>query len=223
MKIKKIILKTSNIRDQRLFYGEILGLTILNHSEEEFSVHTPGTKIHFHLDDQFTPYHFAFTIPSNKILKALQWLKQRVEIQKNHDDEIIDFPAWNAESIYFYDADKNIVEFIARKNLSNDTSGDFESSDILEISEIGMATENFREKMDRLIAIPEIHKFNGGDEKFCAIGTERGLIILVDKNKKTWFPTGDQACSSDFSVILNNSNNKISIEFKDDIITYKTL
>ncbi len=136
--------------------------------------------------------------------KALEWLKERVEIQKDVDAEIIDFPAWNAESIYFYDADKNILEFIARKNLDNGNPNSFTSNDLLEISEIGIATTDFKEKFDYLISDTGVAKFGGGKEVFCALGSET----------KDWFPTNDKAFAAEFIA-------KIELDEKLKIVEYK--
>lgn len=70
---------------------------------------------------------------------------------KNGNDIYVDFPDWNAKSVYFYDAEENILEFIARHNLDEPTNdATFTSNHIKRISEIGIAvsdTEGFAKKV----------------------------------------------------------------------------
>ena len=223
MKIKELSLYTTQPSVLEDFYKNILGLKLVDKSDGELLFETKNSKLKFIRKNTSRPYHFAFNIASNKIKESLRWLKSRVSILKNKDDDIVDFPAWNAESIYFYDPDKNILEFIARKNLDNKTSGDFSSEDIFEISEIGVATQDFTDKFKTLTAIPGVSKFSGGDEVFCAIGSEYGLFILIDKNRKDWFPGNDKAFSSDFIAVIDTNNTETQVEFKEDTITYKSL
>jgi len=92
-----------------------------------------------------TNYHYAFNIPSNKGEEALAWLKEWVEILDWNREDLVDFSDWNATAIYFYDKDKNIVEFIARKNLNINTVSTFNSNQVLEVSEMGHQQKMFEE------------------------------------------------------------------------------
>ena len=221
MKIKELTLFTNQIEAQKDFYENLLGLELLNKYDHEISFKLQNSILKFVKNEDFHPYHFAFTIPTNKVKESLQWLKDRVAIIKDGDNEIVDFPAWNAESIYFYDADKNILEFIARKNLKNSTSEAFNSSDILEISEIGLATEDFEGKFQTLTSIPGIEKFSGGKEVFSAIGSERGLFILIDKTRKDWFPSSDKAYASEFTAKIETDNNPYIVKYQKEKLTYE--
>lgn len=220
MKIKELTLYSKNPEVLENFYHQNLGLHVLSKSKQEISFSLQNSILTFKHSDDATPYHVAFTISSNKITEALSWLKEQLQILKNKEDEIVDFPAWNAESIYFYDPDTNIIEFIVRKNLDFSTPGKFSSSDIIEISEIGLATENFDEKFNQLISIPNLQKFFGNDTIFCAIGSERGLFILIDKNKKDWFPGNDAAFSSPFDAIIEVKGQKFRVRFRNDQLNY---
>ncbi|WP_034259800.1 VOC family protein [Aequorivita capsosiphonis] len=216
MKIRELTLHTTLIDAQKKFYGEKLGLQVVHSNEKEIAFKLGKTILKFIKTAKSKPYHFAFNIPSNKVTAALEWLKERVEIQKDGDFEIVDFPAWNAESIYFYDADKNILEFIARKNLDNHNSEPFNSEDLLEISEIGIATNEFKEKFDFLISEVGAPKFGGGKEVFSALGSETGLFILIDLNRKDWFPTNDKAFAADFVAKIELGGKPKTIQFKNE-------
>lgn len=218
MKIKELTLYTTQIDAQKQFYSNTLGLEILKSDENEIIFKIGKSDLKVIQKPKSEPYHFAFNIPSNKVNEALEWLKERVDIQKDVDAEIIDFPAWNAESIYFYDADKNILEFIARRNLDNRNSDPFTSKDLLEISEIGIAANNFKEKFDYLISQVGVAKFGGGEEVFCALGSENGLFILIDLNRKDWFPTNDKAFAAEFTVKIEIDGNLKTVEFKNETL-----
>jgi len=166
MKIETLQLYTKNIAAQKYFYEKVLELPISDAKADTFTVHTQKGTIKFCQNEKFTPYHFAFTIPGDSIFKALAWLKNRVPILKNEDEEVVDFPAWNAKSVYFYDEDRNIVEFIARKNLPYPMLQTFGASQLYEVSEIGLATAAFQKKLQQLLNIPGMSKFSGGDEVF---------------------------------------------------------
>jgi len=59
----------------------------------------------------------------------------------------------------------------------------------------------------------------GNFKKFCAIGGERGLFIVIDKNNKNWFPTNDKAFSSAFNVKILASNQQYTIYFSKGELT----
>lgn len=118
----------------------------------------------------------------------MQWLKSRITILKDEQDEIIDFRAWNAKAIYFYDQDKNIVELIARKNLKNESDQNFGPEQFLEISEIGVPTRDIESEFSILRNAMGIEIYDGGFGNFCAIGDENGLFICINKDHKNGIP-----------------------------------
>ena len=154
----------------------------------------------FEYRQEFKPSHFAFNIPSNSITEAHQWLSDKVTILTYDGKPIADFKSWNAKAIYFYDADKNIVEFIARKNLNSNSTHPFSSSELLSISEIGLASTDIETVYNTLNGMKEIPIFGGEFSSFCAVGNDEGLFILVNKNTKTWFPTMEAISISEVIV-----------------------
>ena len=200
MKIKELILFTNKLDLQIDFYATVLELPIVISTPEYTSFKIGESILTFKYRKNTTPYHFAFNIPSNKEKEALYWLKERVDILSFDDKEIIDFSSWNAKAIYFYDLDKNIVEFISRKNIDLISEQKFSSKEIYNISEIGIHSENIEETFQKLNNINESTIYSGDLERFCAIGDENGLFIVVNSNLKKWFPTGDEIYQSDFIV-----------------------
>tara|TARA_R110001583_G_scaffold114876_1_gene265299 strand:+ start:4508 stop:5161 length:654 start_codon:yes stop_codon:yes gene_type:complete len=200
MKIKELTLFTNNLERQIDFYATVLELPIVNSTPESCSFKIGQSTLVFQYKRDVAPSHFAFNIPSNKENEALKWLKERVEIIPFDEHEIIDFSNWNAKAIYFYDADKNIVEFIARKNLNSNSNLKFSSKSILNISEMGLVTNEIQETFYKLNKIQNIEVFSGDFERFCALGDDNGLFILVNNNLKKWFPTGDFIQQSNFKM-----------------------
>jgi len=215
MKINEITLLSKNTQKLKTFYHSILELPIIETSKG-FTVILRHSKINFIIDKEAKPYHFAITIPANKIIESLQWLKQKVQILKDGANEIIDFPAWNAESVYFYDADKNIVEFISRKSLDNSSTELFSSEDLLNVSEMGLATENFESTRNLLISRLDLKDYGFRSDTFNALGDENGLIILINKDQKKWIPTNDKAFASPFIAEIENMKNRYQLEFRNE-------
>lgn len=200
MKIDEIILYTNNIQNQKQFYSGVLELELVIDTKDKLSFQVGKSVLTFECVQEFKPSHFAFNIPSNAITKAHDWLKDRVTILQFEGKDIVDFKSWNAEAIYFYDADKNIVEFIARKNLNINSSNAFSSSELLSISEIGIATTDIETIYNTINEMKEIPLFSGEFSSFCAVGNDEGLFILVNKDTKTWFPTMEAIAISDLII-----------------------
>tara|TARA_B100001287_G_scaffold240892_1_gene215538 strand:+ start:6980 stop:7660 length:681 start_codon:yes stop_codon:yes gene_type:complete len=208
MKIKELTILTYNLTNQIDFYQNVIGLKLLKNEKKEAKFRIGKSIFKLVECNSFQPYHFAINIPCNKENEALNWLKERVNILKDRENEIQDFSYWNAKAIYFYDTDKNIVEFIARKNLKNKSVDKFSARSLLEISEIGMPVSNIKSCFSTLKKITNVEIYDGGFEKFCAIGDEEGLFICINKNLKHWYPVKDKAHSSNFEMkmIVNNKN-----------------
>lgn len=229
MHLKSIQLYTQNLTGQISFYTGVLGLRPLEQSERMVSYLLGTSLLRFvQVLDVCTPYHYAINIPCNKTSLALEWLKLHLEQQKhevlsNDGVEIVDFSGWNAEAIYFYDADKNIVELIARKNLANESEGAFTNTDFLEVSEIGVPLDDLESGCSSLFQIEGMQIFDGSYDRFCALGDENGLFICIDKNKKDWFPTGDKAHAAPFKATIVSHHKQYNCEFVGGHLSVKKL
>ena len=216
MNIQKLTIYSSNITALASFYRDVLGVAIIETSAEKIQLQIGSSILILKYKQKATPYHFAINIPANKVEEALSWLKTKVDILKNNNEEIQPFYNWNARAIYFYDTDRNIVELIARKNLHNSSSKKFDADLFLEISEIGIVTKNIQTIFEQLSENTGISIYFGNYESFCAIGGEHGLFICV--NKKYWFPTTDKAYPSDFSVQIAEKGRNHLVTFKDSVL-----
>ncbi|GAL81628.1 hypothetical protein JCM19274_473 [Algibacter lectus] len=200
MKIEEITLFTNQIEKQKLFYQEVVDFDLVFDSEEKITFKTGKSLLSFEYKETVNSAHFAFNIPSNKIDEALLWLQKRVAILPDGENLISNFESWNAKAIYFYDADKNIVEFIARKDLNQNSVEQFTAKEIISISEIAMVTTNISPLYKAISRIKPISIFHGNINRFCAIGNHDGLFILIDKTVKTWHPTGESVHTADFMI-----------------------
>ena len=104
------------------------------------------------------------------------------------------------KAIYFYDTDHNIMEFIARERIDIESDVAFTPRTILSISEMAIATTAIEPVYKAINNIKPIPIFDGSFERFCAIGNDEGLFILINKTIKKWYPTNDEAFISDFII-----------------------
>lgn len=213
MKIRRLTLYCEDLNAQKVFYRDRMGMTPVEDSPDAVSFQTGDSLLSFRQEDGATPYHFAFNIPSFVEKEALGWLKARVDILDDGGQEIQDFRSWNAKSIYFYDAAGNIVEFISRRNLGYEATGNFSAASIRELSEIGLAVTEIKPCYEKLRQLAGLEIYDGGFDSFCALGDEYGLIICIDKDAKTWYPSGDQAFASAFRMEFLAEGKPLILEY----------
>lgn len=219
MQITTLHLQTPNLQAQHHFYTNTLNLSTTKIENNQFQATIGHTQLHFHAQLQATPYHFAINIPANKIQEAKTWLTQRVALQPYQDEVIINFEAWNAEAVYFYDADQNIVELIARKNTQPTTTAPFGIAQCLGISEIGTPTDDVPALCNWLLAQGEIPRYSGDLERFGAMGDEEGLFIVINKETRKWIPNEDVAFASPFEINFQQGTKRASWRFEEGRFT----
>ena len=200
MKIKELTLYTQNLDAQIEFYSNVLEFELLHKSKMGCSFKTGNSILSFEVRGNVNPYHFAFNMYSNMELEAFSWLKERMKILPFNNKEIINFESWNAKALYFYDSDKNIVEFIARKNLKMNSNPPFSSKSILNISEIGIPSSTMRNTYNEINNLKPIKLYSGDFDRFAALGNEEGMFILANPILKKWFPNDDNMHQSDFII-----------------------
>ncbi len=200
MIIKEITLFSNNIQEQKQFYKTVLGFEMVEDFSERIVFKLGNSVLVFQYKEDVKPSHLAFNIPSNAINDALIWLKQKTEVITYNNEYVSDFSNWKAKAIYFYDADKNIMEFIARERMDIESDVAFSSHSILSISEMAIATNDIETVYHQINKMKPIPIFDGDFERFCALGNDEGLFILVNKKLKKWYPTNDEALTSDFII-----------------------
>ncbi len=190
MNIISIELATNDLQAQRDFYSNLLELPV-ELSSERLKVQAGKTTLVFtQADFGFDgAYHFAFNIPENQIQAAKEWLSKKIDLLYDENRlDVFDFSNWNAHSLYFKDAAGNILEFIARHDLKNSAEGDFDGSQILSVSEIGLPSEDVIAFAKQLCERMNLSVFHGEPSAtFTPVGDDHGLFILPSVNR-IWYP-----------------------------------
>lgn len=195
--IRRMRLRTSaDLDHMQEFYGSKLGLGVSPIAQGAFTVQAGTTEVTFVKAPaaKVGPlYHFAFNIPQNQIRTALDWAKRRVELipawgnlaDDDYPKEVIHFRHWNAHSLFFFDPALNLVELIARHDLSNDAKGAFTSSQILHASEIGLPVSDspgLAKKLNKDLGLPG---YPDRSTPQFAMGDQNGLLLCL-LDKQTW-------------------------------------
>ena len=183
MKILELEISSVDLPAQRDFYADILELPVRLDSAI-LEVKAGRTVLRFtQAPSEFMgAYHFAFNIPENQYQAAKQWITGRISILRDKTgQEDFESTNWASTSLYFLDAAGNVLEFIARHNLQNATAGDFNSSQILNVSEIGLPSEDVIALANQLV-------------------TQLGLSVFKQEPNETFTPVGVHC------VVLNFDN-----------------
>jgi catechol 2,3-dioxygenase-like lactoylglutathione lyase family enzyme len=192
MRIKKLRLITRDIERQQAFYSEQLGLPLVQYREAGFTVKAGETLLEFTASDRQEAgvYHLAFNISPTLLTASPDFLSERqIPIILKDNEPVVDFPNWNARSVYFYDADGNILELIGRYNLPAPTSDKhFGPAHMLNISELGLPVNDISAFIKTLQAHTAIAVWKQYGKQFKAVGDEEGLLIVVPEGRP-WFPT----------------------------------
>lgn len=56
--------------------------------------------------------------------------------------------------------------------------------------------------------------YDGSFGRFLAAGNVNGLFIIIDKTKKRWFPTNEEAFFSDFKLMVEIHQQSYLIAYK---------
>lgn len=211
MDIISIELLTNNLEKTTAFYQEILDFEVVTKNQHEVIFRVGTSLLRFTENLSFnTIYHFAFNIPQNQVKSALSWLHNKVEvILDTNKQPITQFENWNAQAVYFYDDNGNILEFIARRDLNDHSSESFSSNLIRCVSEIGLVCDEPLALAEELIQQNRLNYFEKGPilSDFTALGDHNGLLIL-SKTGRNWYPTQHPAQKNTVSVKFN-SNSKV--------------
>jgi catechol 2,3-dioxygenase-like lactoylglutathione lyase family enzyme len=190
MNISYLELSAKDLPAQRDFYANILELPVTLDSAT-LQVKVGETNLAFtQAPSEFMgAYHFAFNIPENQYQAAKQWISSRVPLlQDKTGQEDFESNTWNSTSLYFLDAAGNILEFIARHTLKNASNENFDSQQILNVSEIGLPSENVIEFANDLCTRLGLSVYKQEpNENFTPVGDENGLLILPAKDR-IWMP-----------------------------------
>ena len=212
MKIEVAEFWTNDLEQMQDFYARRLGLAVVERSPRRLELQVGRSHLVIQEKDsaQAGHYHIAWDVPENQFPAALAWLKERTQPAANTDGQtLFNFPAWNADSVYFADPDGNILELIARHNQPNAATADFSANSLLAVSEFGIASQDVLDTVHNLCSLLHVELYDGaGSDTFSAVGDEEGLLIVV-KRGRIWLPgTGKPADYVPFCIQVKTAAGK---------------
>ena len=190
MKILELEISSVDLPAQRDFYADILELPVkLDSAVLEVKIGRTLLRFTQAPSEFMGAYHFAFNIPENQYQAAKKWITSRTSLLRDKTGkEDFESQSWASTSLYFLDAAGNVLEFIARHNLQNATGGEFGSSQILNVSEIGLPSEDviaLANQLSTQLGLPIFKQ--EPNESFTPVGDDEGLFILPIKDR-IWMP-----------------------------------
>lgn len=207
MKIRSVDLLTRRFDEMKHFYIDCLGFPLKSHSSEAFTIEVGYTALTFQKTqstDDDPKYHFAMNIPAKQWSNAKEWLTKKgctllptpsveeANIQSIEHD-VVFFGALQAFSLYFHDPAGNLVEWIARENLEDLSTGTFQIESVLNISEVLFAFDrDLPRAMEKLCDHFPVEPYTGDKKRFQILGDDEGTFILNDI-RRGYYPTQQKA------------------------------
>ncbi|MEH6944974.1 VOC family protein [Bacillus sp. JJ722] len=208
MKIKKVQLLISNFEQTVSFYKDLLQFKLLSANTTNAIFQIGSSELELMKDQEQNDYyyHFAFNIHSNLFQKAKSWLAERVELLREDGVDEIDFDGRaQANACYFEDPAGNIVEYIARREISpTSTDQVFTSNNVLSISEMSLTTDDLNKVAQKFedIKIPvRDHEELYYEEYLNFMGEhEDGCFILFGPVGRRWLFSEKLAIASPVTI-----------------------
>jgi len=201
--IKHLRLKTHLLPEMRSFYRDKIGFPLAADSAKSITFQAGSSLLTFEqVADSSTPwYHFAFNIPQNQVLAARKWQLERTALmpipERLRDpafpDDVVNYWHWNAHSVFFFDPAGNVVEYIARHDLPNDSKEPFSTKSILCASEIGLIVDDVTSAAADLGKTAGLEPYRGTSGVFTALGDEHGLLLVMKRGRILDFHPTSQA------------------------------
>ena len=145
MRITEAMLYTNRLDEMKRFYVEKLGLSVVDENSTRFQIELGEDTLIFQeaVTEQERQYHFAINIPANRFKGAKEWIMSRVPLLTADGEDEIYFEGIDASSLYFYDADENVIELIARHSINPESNIEsFSSNEFLGIGEMSLTVED---------------------------------------------------------------------------------
>ncbi|HEX2506229.1 MAG TPA: VOC family protein [Gaiellaceae bacterium] len=185
MQINRLELASADPATQIGFWGGTLGLPV-----EGNEVRFRRTTLAFVPGEGEPRYHFALNVPGGRAADALAWLRERVEVLPFESGEVVMRFDWiGAESLYFLDAGGNVVELMVREEIREGEGEPFGADLLLEVSEIGIASDDAAATSEALRRALGAPVYWGGGKGLTAVGDVTGAV-LVSPRGRGWIPTG---------------------------------
>lgn len=145
MRITEATLYTNRLDEMKRFYVEKLGLSVGEEDSTRFQIELGEDTLIFQeaVTEQERQYHFAINIQANRFKEAKEWIMSRVPLLTEEGEDEIYFEGIDASSLYFYDADENVIELIARHSINPESNiKSFSSNEFLGIGEMSLTVED---------------------------------------------------------------------------------
>ena len=216
MEILELTIPSTNIEGQRLLFSQTLGFQVELISNDHIAVSCGNTRLCFVQSGEQFLFHYCFLVPPGCLSSIVSFLDQR-EFEALHyaGKRVVDFG--NGKSVYFYDADGNIAEFIERPSLGMESQAEFTISDVLCVNEIGIPSKNPIDYAQQLIREFGIQPMVDGiwREDFVWCGDFQG-VFLVTKLGRNWMPTEKPAQYNPVRVKFKTQEGVFDIFFGED-------
>ncbi len=218
MIFEEITLKTDSLEELLRFYESHLKLHPVERGDNFATLRIGSTELRWETTDRWKPfYHFAIDVPPSAFTRIVKDLETRLPLLEEDGQRIHQFLDWNATSVYFLDPSGNIVELIARFNLTPLTKESTFPQCLLRLSEIGFPCTNLEAEVQRL-ALP-VWKDYG---VLKAVGYETALMILVPEGRG-WKPTRRPAKFFPFRCTMRAENGtRLTFDFPNDSLNATT-
>lgn len=209
MRILELRLAARDLKRQRAFYADVLGLRLLDESPAHITVQVGTAQLRFDLRAcEVGAYHVAFNIPKNQLPEAKQWLLARTDLLTQDGLDQFVSESWNAEQLYFRDADGNVLEFIARHELPHTSTTPFGPAHILNLSEVGYVVPDVAATIEALqsdlnTSTLRLTPYRKAGPTFAPLGDAHGLLIVAALGRP-WFPTDEAAAVLPLQVTLES-------------------
>ena len=190
MRIKKVKLATNDIASLTKFYSDKLKFLPLIKERNSVAIEIGRSLLCIEqiAEKIIGNYHLAFEVYRGQLDILHKRLKQSIEFMRQEGTIIFDIKNWKSQSIYFYDSDNNILEFIER-DFAPESDG---KSSVISIVEFGLALKNMSD-LERLREATELDIFPGiVSKEFMPIGDLEGMFICVP-NGRIWNPSKHRA------------------------------
>ena len=194
-----------SLDDQRTFYGEVLGLSVVGDTADEVAFQAGQTCVRFRRAQpgKAPTYHFALRVPTGQFNSAKSWLAARTELLRDGDQDEFDWDFWGALAVYARDPAGNVIELIAFAGLQPVAAGEFGSASILGMAELGLPVADVHATVGELSSRFGIGLWDRDEvtpERLTPVG-ERGATFLVVRLGRVWH-LGDAAADHPLEVTL---------------------
>ncbi|MHA6252795.1 hypothetical protein [Oceanobacillus sp. CAU 1775] len=176
---KSVVFYTNKLKAMRRFYANVLGLDIIEATDEKFTVKIGDTNLMFKASEEAASYHYAINIPGNQFSIMKHWIQERTKLLTFRGKTEVFHRNLAADSMYFEDPAGNLVELIGRRN--RDLLGDLTKEAFYDVSEIGITTSHMEEVGDELqdLGLPLQQGAEVDVESLNYIGRDDHFVVLV--------------------------------------------